>query len=1140
MYKSQFLLLGERRFLPLFITQFLGAFNDNLLKNAIVVLITFVLIERFKEYSAILIPLASCLLILPMFLFSAQAGALADKYEKATLIRRIKLAEIIFMSLAAIGFLQHNVTLLMIVLFLKGTQSAFFGPIKYSILPSFLAKDELVGGTALIEIATFLAILLGNILGVIFLVNYGVQATSTILVSVALFGYLSSLFIPPAFPPVPDLKISLNFVKETYEIIRFSKKYRDIFLCILGISWFWAVGFLFLTIFPNYVRDFLGSDQDIFVLFLTVFSIGVGIGSGLCNRLLKGQIEATYVPIAALGISLFSLDLYFATPHLTFAGNTLDTLSQFLQKPTNWRITFDIFMVAVFGGVYIVPLYAMLQHRAQASHKARIIASNNILNALFMSLAALITIGLFEYTSSTIRTLFLYLAILNLVAMLQSIRLLPGALIKSLLRLILHALYRVDVKGLENFESAGERVVIAPNHTSFLDGLLLAAYLPGRLSFAINNDYINKWWVKPVRLFVDTFGVDPTKPHVLRQMVKYVKENRKLVIFPEGRITLTGTLMKIYEGPGLIADKAEAVILPILISGAQYTPFSKLRGKVRLKWFPQVQISVFPPQKLEASSTLSPRKRRLVIGEKLYQIMSNTLFLGQDTEITLFKSLLDAREVHGPNHIICEDIKRKPLNYNQLIRGSILVGSRLAKLSQKGDAVGLLLPNLCVSVLAFFGLQAYQRVTALLNFSTGAMNVLLACETAKIKLVVSARAFIENAKLENMVKTIEAKGIHVVYLEDLLKHVSYWDKFITLLKDCFPRFSGLLPKENQANKPAVILFTSGSEGTPKAVVLSSTNIQANKSQLSSRVDFGPTDIVLNALPIFHSFGLTAGTLLPILYGMKVFFYPSPLHYRIIPEISYDIHATILFGTNTFLAAYARYANAYDFYSIRYVFAGAEKLKEENRRLWSDKFGVRIFEGYGATETSPVISTNTPMHNKPGSVGKLMPGITYNLENVPGVEKGKRLVIRGPNIMLGYMFHDNPGVIVPPLNGWYDTGDIVSIDDEGYIHILGRSKRFAKIGGEMISLTFVENYISQLWPNSLHAIVTIPDERKGEQLVLVTTQEDADRKEIVQFAQAHGISEITIPKVVKVIAKMPLLGSGKIDYAKIQTMAVNIR
>ena len=318
------------------------------------------------------------------------------------------------------------------------------------------------------------------------------------------------------------------------------------------------------------------------------------------------------------------------------------------------------------------------------------------------------------------------------------------------------------------------------------------------------------------------------------------------------------------------------------------------------------------------------------------------------------------------------------------------------------------------------------------------------------------------------------------------------------------------------------------------MVLSHANLLANREQLAARVDFSARDIILNALPLFHSFGLTAGTLLPLLSGMRAFFYPSPLHYRIVPEVSYDINATILFGTNTFLAGYARFAHPYDFYSVRYVFAGAEKLQEATRRVWADKFGLRILEGYGATETSPVLAANTPMDNAAGSVGRFLPGIEHRLEPVPGVERGGRLYVRGPNVMLGYLLHDRPGELVPTDSalgaGWYDTGDIVSLDKAGFVRIEGRAKRFAKVGGEMVSLAAVEELAARVWPGALHAVVSVPDPQKGEQLVLITEQAGAERAELSAFARQDGIGEISVPRQIVITTAVPLLGTGKIDYA----------
>jgi len=379
-----------------------------------------------------------------------------------------------------------------------------------------------------------------------------------------------------------------------------------------------------------------------------------------------------------------------------------------------------------------------------------------------------------------------------------------------------------------------------------------------------------------------------------------------------------------------------------------------------------------------------------------------------------------------------------------------------------------------------------------------------------------------------------SESAEVVYLEDIRAEISLLDKLKGMLMTPFAR-SIHRKQDVSANDPAVVLFTSGSEGTPKGVVLSHGNLLSNRAQLSARIDFTASDTVFNALPMFHSFGLTGGTLLPILSGTKTFLYPSPLHYRVVPPLVYDSNATIMFGTDTFLSGYARVADPYDFYSLRYVFAGAEKVKDETRRTWADKFGLRILEGYGATETSPVIAVNTPMHFKAGTVGRVLPGIDCELQPVPGIEKGGRLIVTGPNVMLGYLRAENPGVLERAEGQRYDTGDIVSIDTEGFVTIEGRAKRFAKIAGEMISLTAVEGLAQQAWPGQQHAVVSIPDDRKGEQLVLVTDHAEAAREDFSRIAKQEGVSELMVPKDIRHVDEVPVLGTGKVDYVAVQKL-----
>ncbi len=699
---------------------------------------------------------------------------------------------------------------------------------------------------------------------------------------------------------------------------------------------------------------------------------------------------------------------------------------------------------------------------------------------------------------------------------------------KTLLRRLLTRLYRVEVHGLEHFPTDEKRVLIVANHTSFLDALLLAAFLPGPLTFAVNTYVARSALLRPFRAFVRLFPMDPTNPLSMKSLIHHLKEGHPTVIFPEGRITVTGALMKIYDGSGMVADKAEAMVVPVRIDGAQYTPFSRLRGQVRLRRFPPITLTVLPPRRIDPPAEVRGRERRRAAGRILSDMMTAMMFETTDYRRTLFQALLDTRRVHGGDKPAAEDIQRRPASYDRLVTGAFVLGKPLTTGTEAGERIGLLLPNGVATLTAFLGLHAYGRVPAMLNYTIGAHGMRSACATARIRRVVTSRRFIEAARLTDTAVRL-AEAVEVVYLEDVAARLTPAAKLAGWVKG---RLAGLFRPEGQPDDPAVVLFTSGSEGAPKGVVLSHANLLANRTQIVAKVDFNAQDVILNALPMFHSFGLTAGTLLPLFSGMKTFFYPSPLHYRIVPEVAYDVNATVLFGTNTFLAGYARFAHPYDFYSVRYVIAGAEKLQEETRRVWAEKFGVRIFEGYGATETSPVLAVNTPMENRTGTVGRLLPGIEHQLEPVPGVAQGGRLHVRGPNVMLGYLLADNPGLLVPPVSGegagWYDTGDIVTLDEDGYLRIQGRAKRFAKIGGEMVSLAAVEELAAAVWPKALHAVVNLPDPAKGEQLVLLTEQPDASRGELLAAAKAKGIAEINVPKRI-LMEKVPLLGTGKIDY-----------
>jgi acyl-[acyl-carrier-protein]-phospholipid O-acyltransferase/long-chain-fatty-acid--[acyl-carrier-protein] ligase len=511
-------------------------------------------------------------------------------------------------------------------------------------------------------------------------------------------------------------------------------------------------------------------------------------------------------------------------------------------------------------------------------------------------------------------------------------------------------------------------------------------------------------------------------------------------------------------------------------------------------------------------------------------------FMASKTQQTLFASLLDARDIHGGNHEVAEDLERIPLSYNALITRSLIIGNALKNMTETDENIGLLLPNSSKTLCVLLGLSIHQRVPAMLNYSTGSAGMIAACQIANVKTVLSSRRFIELAHLENEA-TLLKEHVNILYLEELAQQITTSDKLRGAWQSKTAR--SWYKNNADANAPAVILFTSGSEGTPKGVVLSHANILSNHQQVAARINFNPKDVVLNFLPMFHSFGFTIGTLLPVLNGMKTFFYPTPLHFSIIPEIAYETSATIMFGTNTFLSAYGKKAHPYDFYNLRYVVAGAEKLQENTRELWQDKFGIRILEGYGATETSPVVSVNTPMDYKAGTVGRILPHINYRLEPVDGIEEAGRLHVQGPSIMLGYLLSTSAGILQPTESiygkGWYDTGDIVHVDDDGFLSIRGRSKRFAKVGGEMVSLTVVEQLAMKAWENANHAAISLPDIKKGEQIILITTQKQATVSELSK--SSTGVTAINLPKKILFIDAIPVMSTGKTDYVALTNWAI---
>lgn len=761
-----------------------------------------------------------------------------------------------------------------------------------------------------------------------------------------------------------------------------------------------------------------------------------------------------------------------------------------------------------------------------------------------------------------------------------------------MLRHLFHLLLRVCFR-YRAFDTAALQmpgpVLLVPNHVSWLDFLFLWVVLDLDWKFVVSSTAAQYSWLhRKLMLNRRTFPIDPASPYAVKRMAEHLQQGGRLVLFAEGQITWTGTLGKIFDGTGFLLHKTGAKVITCYLRGANRLRWSRQPGWRR--WWPTVTAHFSPVLSPPRLKHISTAKARTTLTTWLRDRMIEQQF---STEMahgpaTVPEAILETARLR-PACEILEDATLKPINYRRLLVGAELLGSRLAARIGNAPQVGVLLPNVNAMPVTLLGLWAHGKTPAILNFSTGVPTMIACAQLAGLKHLITSRVFLERARLK-LEPLVEA-GIELIYLDDVRAEIGGLAKLGAALRMRFapglllrktaarpgrpeaksdgacscaahstdsdggnpravpphpsplPRGEGQgegkggerNPAPRDSSPPAVILFTSGSEGVPKGVELTHQNLLANIRQMLAVIDLTDADRVFNALPTFHSFGLSVGLLLGLVRGIYVFLYPSPLHYRVIPNVLYDRHCSVFLSTNTFLNGYARKAHPYDFRSMRYLFAAAEKVQEETARTWMQRYGVRLLEGYGATECSPAVSVNVPAAPRLGTVGRLLPGMELRLEPVEGVAEGGRLFVRGPNVMRGYLNPDADAKF-QALGGWYDTGDIVSVDDDGFLTIRGRLKRFAKVSGEMVSLTAVEDALAGAFPQfdarCEVAVIARPDPDKGEVLIAFTNEPRLKLEDLRAAIKAKGLTNLCVPRELVPVKEIPKLGTGKINHREL--------
>ncbi len=1111
-------------------TQFLGAFNDNLFK---LLLILFLIGVQGQGQASNVMATAGAVFVVPFLLFLALAGKLADSFSKRNIIVLVKLAEIVVMVVGCAAFMLGSVVGLYVVLFMMAMQSAFFGPCKYGIVPELVDQPQLSRANGILEALTYLAIILGTASATVLLQITGGNfvLSAMVCIAIALVGFTVSFGVGKTPAAGAERKVSLFFVRDIWRTLWLIRRNRYLLITVFASAYFLLIGALiYANLIPYGIQQLGMSNESSGQLFVLV-AIGIGLGAYGAGRLSGRNVEFGMVPLGAWGLTLCAIGLGLIGDNKT-AAYVL------------------IFFMGLSGGFYIVPVHAFLQLRSPKKRRGQVLAASSFLGWVGVLLASGLIYLCSDVLGVSAAGMFLILGSITLALSIVTIVLLPDFLVRLLFVLLTRICYRIKVAGIENV-SADKSVLLVCNHVSWVDALLIGATQQRRIRFVMERGFYNKKWLRPICRLMKAIPIsasDPPKKLIasLRQARAAMDEGFMVCVFAEGALTRNGMLRSFKGGFERITKGSKYEIVPVYIGGAWGSIFSYYYGKPLAtlpKKFPY-PVSVHFGKPMPSDSTASQ------IHQRVTELSCDYFDSLKSSRRSLGDHFVQTARKNWSRHCIA-DSGGKRLNYGQTLASAVALSRQIAPITDGQEKVGILLPPSAGGVLANLAVALLGKVSVNLNYVASKQARALAINQCGIKCVISSRRFIE--KLENL-ESLPG----TIYLEDIVKNVTSGSKIKAYLA------ARLVPRKILANARgfcaddlATVIYSSGSSGTPKGVMLSHHNILFNTEATRMVFRIRPDDNICAVLPFFHSFGYTCTLWLPLLSGVSASYCANPLDGATVAKMARENRSTLLFGTPTFLLNYTRKAKEEDFASLRYAVVGAEKLKQRVADSFEAKFGIRPMEGYGATELSPVVTLNLPdakspevqqIGNKDASIGHPIPGVAVKVVDLEsheplGVGKDGLLMVKGPNVMAGYLEMEKETAEVLK-DGWYNTGDIGRVDEDGFLTITDRLSRFSKIGGEMVPHVGVEEVYQQGLDTDeqVVAVTSVPDDRKGEELVVLYLAKAGDADRLCEIIAGSDVPNMWKPRrnnYVKV-ESMPILGSGKLDILKLRKIALDAK